>query len=76
MTKKEIIKDELEYLTGKLYRGDITPIVYDLVKDSNYLKALLIDLGSVYESNKPVKNENRDNKVELHDWLESCEQIR
>ena len=30
------IEEELEVLTGKLIRGNITPIVYDLVKTSPY----------------------------------------
>ena len=31
------LANELEVLTGKLIRGDITPIVYELVKDSVFL---------------------------------------
>ena len=28
------VREELEVLTGKLIRGDITPIVYDILKSS------------------------------------------
>lgn len=32
-----MLMTELEILTGKLIRGDITPIVFDLIKDSHFI---------------------------------------
>lgn len=51
----DLYKEELEELTGKLYRGDLTPLVYDLLKDSNDLKSLLAYLKSedIEEDVKP-----------------------
>ena len=36
---------ELEELTGKIYSGDFTPLVYDLLKDARDKEALLVALG-------------------------------
>lgn len=39
-----LYKDELEEITGKLYNGDLTPLVYDLLKTSEDLESLLLYL--------------------------------
>lgn len=35
------IRSELEILKGSLIRGDATPIVYDLIKDSPFIEDIL-----------------------------------
>ena len=32
--KYDVVHQELEDLTGKLFKGDITPIVFDILKDT------------------------------------------
>ena len=51
-----MLRTELEILTGKLIRGDLTPIVYELIKDSPYLDDIFLyssiqreDIGDVNE---------------------------
>jgi hypothetical protein len=38
---KDIFHEELEDLTGVLFKGNITPLVYDLLKDTRDIKGLL-----------------------------------
>lgn len=40
MLKSDLCKLELENLTGKIYSGDPTPLVYDLLKNSTKLPKL------------------------------------
>lgn len=48
---------ELEVLTGKLIRGDITPIVYELIKDSAFVKDIVT--YSTREDEKEDDNTDR-----------------
>lgn len=50
------LSTELEVLTGKLIRGDITPIVYELVKDS----AFLSDIATYSTREVITKYDNAD----------------
>lgn len=36
----DIYRQELESLTGKVYTGDITPVVFDLLSETRYLENL------------------------------------
>lgn len=49
---------ELEVLTGKLIRGDMTPIVYELIKDSAFVKDIVT--YSTREDEKEDDSTNRD----------------
>lgn len=41
----ELYREELENLLGKIFLGDITPLVYTILKDSNNLDVLLKELS-------------------------------
>jgi len=66
MKDVDLYRDELEELTGKIYRGDLTPLVYDLLKDSNDIKGLLhylnkeevIEVKEISEVSKPESAPN------------------
>lgn len=47
MNDAKLYQEELEELTGKIFVGDLTPLVYDLLKDTNDLPALIKHLGGV-----------------------------
>lgn len=34
---RDMLRTEFEVLTGKLIRGDLTPIVYELIRESPYI---------------------------------------
>lgn len=47
---EQLFKEELEDLTGKIYKGDFTPLLFDLVKDSPNIKSLIKELhGTIIE---------------------------
>lgn len=64
MRDNSIVAD-LESITGKIIRGDITPIVYDLVKDSRYIDLFVKDYLDYVSTS--VKEEIKDNVCEQHD---------
>ena len=68
----ELYREELEELTGKLYRGDITPLMYDLLKDSMNLGDLLFELTG----EKPIEQmeetiERPQATMSFEDWFNS-----
>ena len=44
--KVDLYQKELEELTGKIYSGDVTPLIYDLLKSTSEKEALLTYLGA------------------------------
>lgn len=48
-----MVREELEALTGKLIRGDITAVVYELIKDSPFI-------DDIYEYSGVEKEEVED----------------
>ena len=45
MEKSDLCKLEIENLTGKIFSGDPTPLVFNLVKDSTKLLSLYNELS-------------------------------
>lgn len=73
-----MLRTELEVLTGKLIRGDITPIVYELIKDSPYVmdifehSAVVIkeeDTGDSQESPSRHADNNGRSGPSFESWL-------
>lgn len=54
-----LISSELEVLTGKLIRGDITPLVYELIKDS----AFIDDIFEISTVEKEVGEDVSEGKI-------------
>ena len=61
--KNKVILEELEFLTGKMLRGDITPLMYQLIKDSPFLDDFIDEYG-VYltEDNREYVSKQRNDK--------------
>lgn len=55
MSDAELYKEELEELSGKIYNGDLTPIVFDLLKDTTDVKGLLNYLNATIEEDEKMK---------------------
>ena len=76
-----MLQTELEILTGKLIRGDLTAIVYELVKDSSF-KNDLVQYSSLREENSDVykkrsngdTNDNSSIGPSFKDWL--CNEVQ
>lgn len=72
-----MLRTELEMLTGKLIRGDLTPVVYDLIKDSAFKTDLLEYSSTVREETEDVietrLSRHADNNgslgIDFKDWL-------
>lgn len=72
-----MLRTELEMLTGKLIRGDLTPVVYDLIKDSAFKADLLEYSSTVREETEDVietrLSRHADNNgsfgIDFKDWL-------
>lgn len=73
----DMLRTELEMLTGKLIRGDLTPVVYDLIKDSPFKDDLLEYSSTVREETEDVietrLSRHADNNgsfgIDFKDWL-------
>lgn len=50
-----VFQIELEDLTNKIFKGDLTPLVYELLKDTPYKEDLIIALGGEVK-NKETKS--------------------
>lgn len=76
-----MLRTELEILTGKLIRGDLTAIVYELVKDSPF-KSDLIQYSSLREEMSVVNkkrsngdtNDNSSIGPSFKDWI--CNEVQ
>lgn len=63
----KVIQEDIECITGKCYVGDITPLVYLLLKDTQYKDELLRYLG--YKKIKPEKERSETPKKLTFDEL-------
>lgn len=69
-------KIELEAITGKLYKGDMTVMLYHLLKNTQDMDSLLEYLTGV------CSESNSDSTEEIHvapnfsDWFKTCAEIR
>lgn len=76
LDSREIYYEELENITGKLFKGDITPLVYDLLKDSTDLSGLILHLtGKEVEVKNEVKVQTPKSAPSFDDWFNSCQKI-
>ena len=81
MSKRNIALQELEVLTGKYLSGDITPIVYDLLKDTKYKSELISYLseGKIVNVDNNKSNttacEEDNLRPDLEKWFSGCEQL-
>lgn len=79
-TTLNTLQEELIAVSGKMYVGEPTAIVYDLLKDTDAMDALLSHLtGGVYNAgyNKPnttVREEGR-NRLSIEEWLGRCQEL-
>lgn len=74
-------QDEIELITGKVYNGDLTPIVFDLVKDSRHLDSLYQYLtGEILKhdinnnTGKVVRAQDSDRPC-FEKWFKQCERL-
>lgn len=52
----KLYQEELEELTGKIFAGDLTPLVYELLKNSPEKEKLVTFLGGkIKKKPKPVE---------------------
>lgn len=52
----KLYQEELEELTGKIFAGDLTPLVYELLKKSSEKEKLILALGGKLKKKpKPVE---------------------
>lgn len=77
MNKEKIYKEELEEIIGTLYRGDMTVMVYTLLKDTNDISSLLEYLtGERPESNSGTNTEKIIRSPSFEDWFNTCTEIK
>ena len=79
-TETTLLSDELTTLTGKIFSGDITPLVFELFKDANDIPALIAYLGGGEidaNNHKPDKvvREEGCHRPSVEEWLRKCEQL-
>jgi hypothetical protein len=54
-----MLREDLECLTGKLIKGSLTPIIYDLLKDSPYIEDLRTVKGGTDVSKQRTNTNNK-----------------
>ena len=73
----DLVKEELENLTGKIYNGDLTPLVFNLLENSDDLKGLLKQLTG--ESIKTLQEDTVEQPKaapKFEEWLKGCVRIK
>lgn len=68
----EIVKQELEELTGKVIKGDITPILFDLIAESEYLGDLFYELSGTELTSEEVAVRTESKTVDFDSWFNQC----
>lgn len=53
---EELYRQEIEHYTHKLSSGDLTPLIYDMLKETSDLKGLLEYLGYIEEEKNKTNN--------------------
>ena len=78
----DVFYEELESLTGKVFKGDITPVVFNLLKTGNHVEELLRYLRDDEEGaddyNNTTENAVRkesNNRPCFEEWFSNAEQL-
>jgi hypothetical protein len=71
-----LIREDLESLTGKLIQGSLTPVVYELLKDSPYKEDILQykdliskEVISKVKQPNPVQKTKENQLNEFEQWI-------
>ena len=75
MKEEGLYREELEALTSKLYKGDFTPLIYDVLKDSDDLPALLKYLTGQEIEEEIVTVVQTDSAPSFEDWFRDFTKI-
>lgn len=73
---RDIYKDEVEDLTGKIFKGDLTPLIYNLFQDSRDIEGLI-----EYLTGEIIEKDIKDNVVkpvaapDFETWFDNCKQL-
>ncbi len=76
-----VYQEELEALTGKVFTGDMSPIVFDLLSPTHNLASLYNYLTGVKLQNDNVNNtrdtlrEESNNRPSFEKWFRKCERL-
>lgn len=65
---------DVEELAGKLFNGDMTPIVFDLIKKTKYKDQCLEYLGC--KQKEISKDEEQTEKLDFTSWFNSFKEVR
>lgn len=72
----DIYKSELEELTGKVYRGDLTPMVFDLIKESLFKEVLIKELsGEDFIVEMNAETVEFEEVLNFDDWFNSFSRL-
>lgn len=70
------IQKDLEELTNCVFRGDITPILYNLVKDSPYKEDCLEYLGIAKQKKTVEEIVQPQPAQDFRDWFNSFKEVK
>lgn len=72
-----LYKAELEDISGKIYNGELTPLVFELLKDSPHLEDLLKELTGSSILDKPeVHIEKPVSAPKFEEWFNGFQKLR
>lgn len=77
----DYVHAELELALQKVFTGDITPLVYDLIKDTQYKRELSAFLKGKVNSNVYIdttdstSREKDNNRCSFEEWLSNCPEL-
>ena len=76
-----LISDEVTTVTGKVFKGDITPLVFEMFEESKDIPALIAYLNggntvdvNIDKSDTLVRKKS-SNRLSTKEWLSNCEQL-
>ncbi len=75
-----IYSDELQAFTGQVFKGDITPIVFDLLKPTDRIEELLNYLRGVSDvcvkRTSQISINEGDNRFDIEEWFSQFKQLQ
>ena len=73
----ELYKEEIEELTGKVFNGDLTPLIFDILKGSVFKEDLIEELtGEKFVVSKENEVVEIEPVLDFEEWFNQCKQLK
>ena len=69
------MQKDIEELANKLFKGDMTPIVFDIIKETAYKEECLAYLGKKPQTEE-IEQQQIGPKIDFATWFGSFKEVR